>query len=453
MQNKKLEKIRKKYPKFVYQDFSYKFVKPNLKIWFDFYIPPKFNFRTKIVIKNCPKSLISKDKEERLNNFIFHLGLIEMLNYWKLSCSPLIKIKAGFLNKEQTTFLKKIILKGMGQYFYENKIDFTKKNFIKIESNKNSSEKNKKRNNTLRERMSLNKVLVPIGGGKDSPVTIDILKNKKNFLGSFILNPKKPQLDINKIAQLKETILVNREIDKKLLKMNKQGFLNGHVPFSAFLSFLSLLTAFIFDYKEIAFSWEKSSDQGNLKYKNKEINHQWSKSSEFEKMLNRYSKKYLSKDIKIFSPIKNLYELQIIQHFAKLPQYHSSFLSCNMAYRKGAKLNWCGKCPKCLFVFASLYPFVGQKKTIKIFNKNLFEDKDLIPLLEELTGEKGFKPFDCVGTKEESLVIFYLSLKKFQQETKRKKMPILLEYFEKNILPKHPEIKKLTDKLMAKNEK
>jgi len=62
---------------------------------------------------------------------------------------------------------------------------------------------------------------------------------------------------------------------------------------------------------------------------------------------------------------------------------------------------WCGECPKCLFVFISLAAFLPKAEVLDIFGKNLFEDKNLIPLFEELVGVRNFKPFECVGTKEE----------------------------------------------------
>jgi len=172
----------------------------------------------------------------------------------------------------------------MGQYFYENKIDFTKSGFLKIKPNKK-----KPVYAPSKVKLNKDKILIPVGGGKDAPVTIETLKRDKKILGSFVLNPKKPQLDIIKIAKLKETIIAERKLDNKLFKLNKVGFLNGHVPFSAFLAYLSLIIALIFDYQRIAFSWEKSSNEPNLKYKGRWINHQWSKSSEFEKSFNEYA--------------------------------------------------------------------------------------------------------------------------------------------------------------------
>jgi len=426
---KKTNTLRKKYPEFVYQGFEWKYRKPDLEIWFNFLIRSAsglrdLKFKTKITIKKVPfKHLKNIDKED-LENLVFHLGLIEMLNYWKLTCSPKILIDAGNLHKEEKMFLRKIILNGMGEYFYKNQIDFTKRGFLNIKVNQK-----KPLYKASKNEFSQNKILVPIGGGKDSPVTIELLKKKGNILGGLILNARVPQVKISEIAKLKEIIFIERKLDPLLLKFNKSGkFLNGHVPFSAFLAYLSLIVAALFNYGRVAFSWEKSANEPNLKYKGRWINHQWSKTSKFEKEFNRLAKKYLLKNIDVFSALRQFSELEIAQIFAKLKKYHFVFISCNNAYKLSArKPKWCLKCPKCLFVFTLLYPFLKEKDLVKIFGKNLFEDKSLLPLMLQLLGKKETKPFECVGTKKETILAFSLALK---QAKKRKKLPFLLKQFE-----------------------
>jgi len=374
-----------------------------------------------------------------VDNLVFHLGLIELLSYWKAACSPEIEIKAGPLNQEQIKWWKDLIINGMGQFFYENKIDFTKPNFIKIIPINVAGAHN---NYVAGAR---DRVLVPVGGGKDSVVTLEILKRAGKKINCFSLNPTEAAQKIMKIAGCEKPIIVERKIDPKLLELNQKGFLNGHTPFSAYLAFLSVLCAVIFDYKFIAFSNERSSNEGNLKYLGRIINHQWSKSFEFEKKFRNYSKKYLAEDIEYFSFLRPLYEIQIAKLFSKYLKYFAVFLSCNEAYKtySGTKLptkKWCGKCPKCLFIFASLHPFVETKKLIEIFGQNLFERKSLLPIMLELIGERKFKPFECVGTKKESLVAFYLSWKNAREQFSVK-LPFLLRYFEKKILPRtEPEV-------------
>jgi hypothetical protein len=419
------EVLRKKYPKFVYNSFDFKLKKKGLEIYFDFKIGPDIQFSPKVLIEGITEKEIKRVRGRALKNLIFNLGMMEALSYWKATCSPKIEILAGNLNKEQIRWWKDLIFKGMGQFFFENKINFLERNFLKIES---FGEKFERFEGELNE----NKILVPVGGGKDSVVTIEYLKKMKKDLILFCLNPNENQKKIIEISGIKKKIFVKREIDKKLLELNQKGFLNGHTPFTAYLCFLSVLVAVLKDCKFIAFSNEKSSNEGNVKYLGRIINHQYSKSEEFEKKFRFYSKKYLAKNVECFSLLRNLYELEISDLFSQFPQYFNAFLSCNVAFqtKSGTKKpikKWCGECPKCLFVFASLYPFIGER-VIKIFGKNLFEDKKLLPLMLQLIGKKKFKPFECVGTKKESFLAFKLSLQRWKKENK--KLPFLLKRFQ-----------------------
>jgi hypothetical protein len=446
----KYKELREKYPKFIYRKYSYKINKGNLKISFLFEVPPDIEFEPQITIENVTrKDLVI------LDNLIFHLGLMEIPSYWKATCSPEIEIHTGSLNQEQIEWWKDLIIKGMGQFFYENKIDFRKPNFLKISNLQSSDLCQTNRAPTsvkLTELRPLSdEILVPVGGGKDSVVTLEILKKAKKNLKCFSLNPTESALKIMKIAGCKKPIIIRRKIDEKLLELNRQGFLNGHTPFSAYLAFLSVLVATIFGQRYIAFSNERSSNEGNVKYLGKVINHQWSKSFEFEQKFREYSKKYLTSGVEYFSFLRPLYEIQIAKLFSKYPKYFPAFLSCNVAYQtvSGTKLptkKWCGNCPKCLFIFATLYPFVEEKRLIKIFGKNLFENKNLLPVMQELMGERKFKPFECVGTKKESLVAFYFALRSFMR--RRVKLPFLLKYFQNKILPKYPNLKRESQKIL-----
>ncbi len=421
----KVKILRKKYPKFIFESFDFKLKPKGLKISFDFKIEPNIKFHPEILIEGIRQKEVKRVGERALGNLIFNLGLIEILSYWKSTCSPEIEILTGSLTKEQIKWWKNLILKGMGQFFYENKIDFRKK-FIKIEA------KGEKRE-IFKKNLDPDKILVPVGGGKDSVVTVEYLKMMGKKLILFSLNPQAPHKKVIKISKIKEKVFVKRKIDKKLLELNKKGFLNGHTPFTAYLSFLSVLVACLKGCKFIAFSNEKSAEEGNLKYLGRIINHQYSKTKDFERKFREYTKKYLAKKLEYFSLLRDLYEIEISALFSQFPQYFDAFLSCNEAFKtySGKKRpikKWCGKCPKCLFVFTCLYPFIGNR-IIKIFKKNLFEKKSLLPLMLQLIGKRKFKPFECVGTKKESFLAFKMSLERWKKENQ--KLPFLLKVFEK----------------------
>ena len=439
----KVDILRKKYPRFIYKDYSWRVSGGNLNISFNFSIPPDFEFYPKLVIKNVAKNQIKRVGDSALNNLVFNLGLIDLLSYWKATCSPEIIIESGYLNEEQISWWKDLINRGMGQFFYENKINFTKPSFFKIIPRKFMQF-------PRYEGGLADKVMIPLGGGKDSIVTLEMLKKTKKKILCLSLNPNGFVKQIIKTSGCRDAVIVERTIDRKLLDLNRKGFLNGHTPFSAYLAFLSSLLAVIFDTKYIAFSNERSSNEGNVQYLGKVINHQYSKSFDFEQKFRKYSKKYLIRDLEYFSFLRPLYEIQIARLFSKYPKYFSVFLSCNEAFKTYSGIRkpsgkWCSQCPKCLFVFMILYPFINENKLIKIFNQNLFERKELLPLVLDLIGERKFKPFECVGTKKESLVALYLS---WEKENRVGDKPFLLKYFEKNILPKHPNLEKESQKIM-----
>lgn len=394
--------LRKKHPLFKYENYQYAFKDGNLKISFTFSIEPKIIFTPKLTIKNVSKRNIDK---EILENLVFNLGMIELLSYYKATCSPKIIVTCGQLSSKQKNFFKNLYLKGLGEFFYQNKIDFTKKDFLQIESIS--------KNKLLKKKIKTsNKILLPIGGGKDSIVSLSLLEKEKPLC--FALNPTK---EIKQTIGKKKHLYVEREIDKKLLELNQKSYYNGHTPFSAYLAFLTTLVAYLTETKYIVLSNEGSANEETTTYLGKKINHQYSKTLEFENNFRKYSSEFLIEGIEYFSFLRPLHEIQIARIFSKLKKYYSVFLSCNEANKtcsgtKKKSLTWCGSCPKCLFVFTILYPFMEEKALFKIFNKNLFEDKNLTEEMLKLIGKKETKPFECVGTKKESLLAFYLSFQK-----------------------------------------
>ena len=406
----RFDAIRKKYPKFIYKNYSYKIEAGSLGISFIFEVPPDISFHPVIVIKSVPTSGVGT-----LDNLVFHVGLMEMLSYWKATCSPEIIIEAGCLNDGQIKWWKNLIINGMGQFFYENKIDWRASDFIQIRSLQTPDVCK-----FYRHRVSVrlrDRYLVPFAGGRDSIITLEGLKKQKKDIALFTVNPVSKIQKVVKVSGIKKQIIVNRIIDKKLLALNKSGYLNGHTPFTGLLSFISALCAVMFDYKNIAFSNEKSANEGNLKYLGKTINHQWAKSSEFEKMFKDYCRRYLAKNLNYFSFTRKYGELEISRMLTRYPRYFPVFSSCNASMRinaKGslaAKERWCGNCPKCLFVYLTLCPYLEEKQLLKIFGENLLQKSKLQPILKSLLGRGGHKPFECVGTYAEAKKAFNLCLK------------------------------------------
>lgn len=411
--------LRDNYPVFTYESFKYEVINGNLVISFIFKIAPDIEFNPTLQIEEIADKL-DKINKSVLENFIFHLGLVEMLSYWKATCSPRIEIKAGSLNEKQINWWENLLKNGLGEFFYQNKIDFTKKDFVKIE---NKSEEIYPKDNLKHS----NRYLVLNSGGRDSAVTLEIFKELKKEIAVLMLNPTQAALDVYEISGFNSKILIKREIDKNLLDLNQKGYLNGHTPFSAYLAFLSLMCAYIYDYSFTVSSNERSSNEENVEFLGRKINHQYTKSFEFEKLFRDYSKETLSVNITYFSTLRPLYELQISKVFSVQPKYFGVFKSCNV----GQKTNtWCGNCPKCLSIYISLYPFLTDEEMLKIFKADLYENENLKDLLLHITGKLSPKPFECVGTYNEVLEGLKLSIEKFGGQ----QLPPLLLYAKNNIL-------------------
>ena len=426
--------LRKKYPVFEYIGYHFQIEKNDLVLTYEYNISKQFNFQHKVAIS------IHEDAKHRIQNpefenMVFHLGLAEMFSYWKATCSPIIDIKAGFLDEEQTIWWKDLLVNGMGQYFYENKIDFTTTGFINITSSG-------KRFNGNLIHVEGEKTLVPIGGGKDSVVTLQTLLNRNMADAVLIINPTTSySAKIAEKSGVVKTIMALRKIDPKLLKLNSLGFLNGHIPYSNILFFISLVAAYLNGYKNIPFSNEKSSDEENIKYLNKSINHQYSKTFEFENKFRDYNQKFIS-NIDLFSFLRPIYDLQVAKIFSKQEKYFGTFRSCNVGQQVGV---WCCSCPKCLSTFILLFPFLGPKKILEVFPHSLYEDERLTLLLDALILENRVKPFECVGTREELKVGLFLSLKNYSGGN----LPKILEFAKKKYLTDSKYLEKKTEEIFA----
>ncbi len=337
--------------------------------------------------------------QELLNSVFNNLMLILGISYWKAYCPREIIIENNFLSKEQAEFWNTVYTKGLGEFFYKNKIDF--RGLINFPYNEKVEIKS-----TSFSRQ--NRSLLGIGGGKDSIIVAEMLK-KENKEFDLLFQVTQIQKDVAKVMN-KKPIDMQRELDPKLFELNKKDdTYNGHIPVSVIYAMLGIMACAFYDYKSFVVGNEKSANYGNVEYLGEMINHQWSKSEEFEKLFNDYVKKFITPDIAYSSPLRGMSELEVVKEFVKYSKYFKVFSSCNRNFKISAPLRsdelrrgkWCGKCPKCLFVFICLAAFLSKKEVLDIFGKNLFEDESLISLFEELLGIRNFKPFECVGTPEE----------------------------------------------------
>jgi UDP-N-acetyl-alpha-D-muramoyl-L-alanyl-L-glutamate epimerase len=404
--------LRQKHPKFIYENYSWSLQGSDLIVSFSFKIEPDIVFNPYIKIQAVNPFRLQEIKPEIIENLVFNLGLVEMISYWKAACSPAIEIRPSGLDDVQTAWWKDLIINGLGEFFFVNKIDFRTDDFLTVKADQTRFS-DYRQGQGYDDSEKVKDILVLTSGGKDTALTLSILKNENLNFSSVLLNPTKAALDLTEICGAEEAIIIERNIDSKLLELNKLGYLNGHTPFSAYLGFLSVFTAILFGYKNVLVSNERSSNEGNLSFLGREINHQYSKTLEFERKFQKYVYDYISSRVNYFSFLRPLYEIQIAAMLTKFKEAIGVFRSCNRNYKENT---WCGNCPKCLAVYIMIYPFTENGMIKTIFGKEPFNKKDNIKIVNDLMGFGTHKPFECVGTHEETIIGLFKGLKKAKEE-------------------------------------
>lgn len=347
----------------------------------------------------------------------FSLGMAELVSYWKCCCPPIVEVRCGGLSDWQKSWWKKLYFNGLGEFFYRNGINADFDDFMTIIA--------PDREQPVSGSTELYGALVPIGGGKDSVVTLELLKKAGCDITPYVINPRKAALGCAAVAGIPEGcgIFPHRTIDKTLLELNKRGFLNGHTPFSAVVAFSAMLFACFTGKKYIVLSNESSANETYVDGKN--VNHQYSKSTEFEADFREYCRESFGNCPEYFSLLRPLSEYQIAKEFVKYPQYFGVFQSCNL----GSKTDtWCCKCAKCLYVYVLLAAFLDDDKLREIFGCNMADNSEFSEMLDGLMLEGEDKPFECVGTKNE----VRLALKQACDMRRKNGLPVLFRRFEEH---------------------
>ena len=396
----RFEELRAAHPVFHYHGYHIAQKDGKITLRFDFSIEGLCEFRPTITIDTRNLELCNAFDGPLAQDLVFSLGLVELISYWKCVCPPEIVVHCGHLNAEEIGWWKRLWFHGLGEFFYRNKIETTIHDFVCLRC---EGVTNFRQIETTFHSDALS--LVPIGGGKDSCVTLHLLGQMKRRLMGFTVNNQSARDETFVAAGYTpwQMLRTHRYVDPSLLALNAAGYWNGHTPFSAIVAFLGLYSAYLIGADELVLSNEASANEASVP--GTEVNHQYSKSYAFERDMNEYIQQRFGLPICYFSLLRPFHELQIAKQFAALPQYHFGFKSCNA----GSKRNiWCCRCAKCLFVYLMLAPFLSEARLVEIFGRNLLHSPYLAEDLQALLGNRHEKPFECVGTIEEARAAFEL---------------------------------------------
>jgi hypothetical protein len=253
------------------------------------------------------------------------------------------------------------------------------------------------------------RALLPIGGGKDSLVSVELLSHVGVNYTPFAVNPKGPIL--TSVAAIgRAPLYVTRTLDKEMIRLGSTpGYYNGHVPSTAINSMIASLSALLFGYDQIVLSNERSASEGNVEFDGRETNHQYSKSLGFELLIADVLNNATGGALRYFSLLRPYSEARIASLFTQSQRFDPVFSSCNRNFRLSGHDGplWCGECPKCHFVFLIFAPFMAKDRLLKIFGRNLLDDPAHERSYRELAGLAGQKPWECVGEILEAAACFY----------------------------------------------
>ncbi|MCA9327421.1 hypothetical protein KDA14_02740 [Candidatus Saccharibacteria bacterium] len=313
------------------------------------------------------------------------------VSYYKTFLPKNIVVQQGEIDPELAEFLAKTWQKGLGEFFYTNRLD--PRTTIDFPTN----------TDTIQSTTHLGSgKLVGLGGGKDSLVSIELLRGEPN-LATWSVGHRAQLTPLVERSDLPH-YWVSRVWDQQLLELNGAGAYNGHVPISAILACAGVVAAVLSGRQDVVVSNEQSANEPTLDYDGVAINHQYSKSQEFETDFQHILAHQFGDSIRYYSLLRPLSELRIAELFAKsgFEKYHDVFSSCNHAFTHDSDhMFWDETCPKCCFVYLALYPFVGAEKLGSVFRKNLLRESALQPTYRQLLGIEGDKPLECVGEIQE----------------------------------------------------
>jgi len=323
------------------------------------------------------------------------LHLIAGISYYKAAIPEKIIINNYQIDASTAALVATIYEQGLGEFAYRNGLDLRGKVNFPITAH----------SITTAPMLGLaERALTAIGGGKDSLVSIQTLKNVQlSQTLTWIGNSPLIQAcaDHSGLPQLN----IKRTLAPELFAINQQGAWNGHIPITAINSIIMVVMALVGDYGQIVFSNERSASYGSQIEGAGEVNHQWSKGWAFEKQFGEYVQHYIAADLYYYSLLRPLSELAIARQFAKTDFFDAYFSSCNRNFHilgDRPTQRWCGRCPKCHFVFLALAPFMPKSRLVNLFGQNLLDNLNLAADFDALLEFHEHKPFECVGESRES---------------------------------------------------
>ena len=165
-------------------------------------------------------------------------------------------------------------------------------------------------------------------------------------------------------------------------------------------------------YKYIVSAHERSANIPSVK-SNKNVNHQFAKTSDFGEFQSNYIRKHLFSDFSEFSITQQIYDTLIFNGLHLFCPYEALVTSsCNISKP------WCKRCAKCCYVWLGFQTYLASRDTkIKVQldetfgGENLLDVEENLIFFEQMTGFHENNAFECVGAIDETRIMLTILIK------------------------------------------
>jgi hypothetical protein len=353
---------------------------------------------------------VSAADRARVDGLLSLLHWVAGVSYFKTAAPREVAIDGALPGPASAALLEALYSEGLGEFAFTNRLAaLPRPVFPRADGGTRTEAGGAADGSGAPDPDGPRRILVPVGGGKDSVVALEIARRSSREVSLFSIGDAPPIVRTVEVAGLPH-LLARRRLDPQIGALNRAGALNGHVPVTAIVSCVALLTASLHGFDAVAMANERSASHGNVEWDGIDVNHQFSKGLRAERLL-RAALAEVAAPAELFSLLRPASELGIARAFARLDVYHPVFTSCNAIFRIDPQLraaSWCCDCPKCRFVFLILAPFLEPERLRAIFGRDLLDDPAQYEGFALLTATGGHKPFECVGEEQESLAAIRL---------------------------------------------
>lgn len=319
--------------------------------------------------------------------------LLAGISYYKTAAPPVIDLGTHALTPGERGFLRDFYVDGLGEFAYKSELDLSD---LVIEGPEAPA--------VPAPVTQVGRPLIPFGGGIDSVVVVEATTAHHPDSALFVASRTGDRFAALEAAAAVTGLPIRRAertIDPQVLRSRELGFLNGHVPVTGIVSAMAIMAALRDGRDAVVMSNEWSASSGTVEVEGRVVNHQWSKSLDFEAALREVLAESLP-GLSYFSALRPYSELWVADRFARLPAYHRVFRSCNRSFQLDPTLrldHWCGECDKCCFIDLILAPFLSRAELESVFGgKEPLAAPALEGRFQSLLGDAAIdKPFECVG--------------------------------------------------------